>query len=141
VAAQAPDRLGYGRVNLVSEVGHEDERFDDRGRAVTVEGRSAGQAGEPGRLLAVKVRALRRELPGGCSQPASACHVHHVRHKARGGKTSVKDCVLLCAFHHLVAIHRWGWTLALNGDGTTMAWNKDHTKVLRSHSPPTARAG
>jgi hypothetical protein len=77
---------------------------------------------------------------GGCSQPASACHVHHVKHKARGGKTSVKDCVLPCAFHHLIVIHQWGWTLALNGDGTTTAWNKDRTKVLYSHGPP-ARAG
>jgi len=90
---------------------------------------------------AVLIRDRHCRWPGGCTQPASACHVHHVRHKARGGKTSVKDCVLLCAFHHLVAIHRWGWTLALNGDGTTTAWNKDRTKVLRSHSPPTARAG
>jgi hypothetical protein len=27
---------------------------------------------------------------------------------------------------------RWGWTLVLNPDGTTMAWNKDRTKVLHS---------
>jgi hypothetical protein len=79
--------------------------------------------------------------PGGCSQPAAACHVHHVRHKAHGGKTSVKDCVLLCPFHHLIAIHKWGWTLALNGDGTTTAWNKERTKVLHSHGPPAALAG
>ena len=31
-----------------------------------------------------------------CSQPASACEVHHVKHKANGGKTSTKDCLLLC---------------------------------------------
>jgi len=37
-------------------------------------------------------------------------------------------------------IHRWGWRLVLNPDGTTTAWNPDRTKVLRSHSPP-ARAG
>jgi hypothetical protein len=76
------------------------------------------------------------EPQGGYSQPASACHVHHTKPKSRGGKTSVKDCLLLCAFHHLIAIHRWGWTLALNGDGTTTAWNKDRTKVLHSHAPP-----
>src|SRR5579859_7826049 len=35
---------------------------------------------------------------GGCSQPAAACQVHHVRHKANGGPTSVKDCLLLCFF-------------------------------------------
>jgi hypothetical protein len=90
---------------------------------------------------AVLIRDQHCCWPGGCSQPASACHVHHVRHKARGGKTSVQDCVLLCPFHHLIAIHQWGWTLALNGDGTTTAWNKERTKVLYSHGPPTARAG
>src|SRR5579859_2009381 len=77
---------------------------------------------------------------GGCSQPAAACQVHHVRHKANGGPTSVKDCILLCFFHHQVVIHRWGWQLVLNPDGTTTAWNPDRTKVLHSHSPP-ARAG
>jgi hypothetical protein len=66
--------------------------------------------------------------------------VHHTTHKADGGKTSLKDCVLLCRFHHLIAIHRWGWTLVVNPDGTTTAWNKDKTRVLHSHSPP-ARAG
>ena len=47
---------------------------------------------------------------------------------------------LLCFFHHQVVIHRWGWTLVLNPDGTTTAWNKDKTKILHSHSPP-ARPG
>jgi hypothetical protein len=54
--------------------------------------------------------------------------VHHTRHKANGGPTSVKDCVLLCWFHHQVVIHRWGWTLVLNPDGTTTAWNNDKTQ-------------
>ena len=57
-----------------------------------------------------------------------------------GGPTSTKDCVLLCTFHHQIAIHRWGWTLVLNPDDTTTAWNKDKSKVLHSHGPP-ARAG
>ena len=77
---------------------------------------------------------------GGCDQPAAACEVHHTKHKADGGPTSVKDCVLLCSYHHQVVIHRWGWTLVLNPDGTTTAWNKDKTKVLHSHGPP-ARPG
>ena len=33
-----------------------------------------------------------------------------------------------------------GWSLVLNPDGTTTAWNKDKTKILHSHGPP-ARAG
>jgi Domain of unknown function (DUF222) len=89
---------------------------------------------------AVVLRDQHCRFPGGCWQPAAACEVHHVTHKARGGKTSVKDCVLLCWFHHHVVIHQWGWTLVLNPDGTTTAWNKDRTKTLHSHSPP-ARAG
>jgi Domain of unknown function (DUF222) len=79
-------------------------------------------------------------FPSGCDQPAAGCEVHHLTHKADGGKTSVWDCALFCTFHHQVVIHRWGWTVVLNPDGTTTAWNKDRTKVLhshgRSHSPP-----
>jgi hypothetical protein len=89
---------------------------------------------------AVILRDQRCRWAGGCDQPAAGCEVHHTRHKANGGPTSVKDCVLLCWFHHQVVIHRWGWTLVLNPDGTTTAWNKDKTKVLHSHGPP-ARAG
>ena len=85
---------------------------------------------------AVLLRDQHCRWAGGCNQPASACEVHHVRHKKNGGKTSTKDCVLLCFFHHQVVIHRWGWTLVLNPDGTTTAWNPDKTKILHSHSPP-----
>jgi Domain of unknown function (DUF222) len=89
---------------------------------------------------AVIQRDQRCRWAGGCNQPASACEVHHLKHKANGGKTSTKECVLLCFFHHQICIHRWGWTLVLNPDGTTTAWNPDRTKVLHSHSPP-ARPG
>jgi hypothetical protein len=89
---------------------------------------------------AVILRGQRCRWAGGCNQPAVACEVHHVKHKAHGGPTSVKECVLLCSFHHQVVIHRWGWTLVLNRDGTTTAWNPDRTKVLHSHGPP-ARTG
>jgi hypothetical protein len=85
---------------------------------------------------AVVLRDKHCQWAGRCDQPASACQVHHTKHKANGGPTSVKDCVLLCWFHHQVVIHRWGWTLVLNPDGTTTAWNKDKTKVLHSHGPP-----
>ena len=89
---------------------------------------------------AVMLRDKHCQWAGRCDQPAAACQVHHVKHKANGGPTSVKDCVLLCFFHHQVVIHRWGWTLVLNPDGTTTAWNEDRTKVLHSHGPP-ARPG
>jgi hypothetical protein len=89
---------------------------------------------------AVTERDQHCQFPSGCDQPASGCEVHHLTHKADGGKTSVWDCSLFCFFHHQVVIHRWGWTVILNPDGTTTAWNKDRTKVLhshsRNHSPP-----
>jgi len=85
---------------------------------------------------AVILRDGHCQWAGRCDQPAAACEVHHTKHKANGGKTSVKDCVLLCWFRHQVVIHQWGWTLVLNPDGTTTAWNKDRTKVLHSHGPP-----
>jgi Domain of unknown function (DUF222)/HNH endonuclease len=93
----------------------------------------------PGIRNAVILRDRRCRWPG-CRQPAKACEVHHVKHIAHGGPTSLTDCVLLCSYHHQIVIHRWGWTLVLNSDGTTTAWNPDRTKILHSHSPP-ARAG
>jgi hypothetical protein len=89
---------------------------------------------------AVILRDQHCRFPGGCDQPASGCEVHHLRHRKDGGPTSVKDCALFCFFHHQVVIHQWGWTVVMNPDGTTTAWNKDKTKVLHSHGPP-ARAG
>ncbi len=89
---------------------------------------------------AVILRDQRCRFPGGCDQPAAACEVHHLTHKADGGTTSVTECALFCTFHHQVVIHQQGWTVVLNPDGTTTAWNKDKTKVLHSHSPPP-RAG
>ena len=75
-----------------------------------------------------------------CGRPAAWCDVHHIKHKKDGGKTSVKDCVLLCQFHHDVCIHRWGWQIILHPDGTTEARSPDGKQILRSHSPPTNRA-
>ena len=75
-----------------------------------------------------------------CGRPAAWCDVHHLQHKADGGKTSVRNCVLLCQFHHDVCIHRLGWRLILHPDGTTTAYGPDG-QVLHSHSPPTLRAG
>jgi len=75
-----------------------------------------------------------------CGRPAVYCDVHHIRHKKDGGETSVSSCVLLCQFHHDVCIHRWGWQIVLHPDGTTSAHGPGG-QVLRSHSPPTLRAG
>jgi len=76
----------------------------------------------------------------GCGQPASTCQIHHVIPRSRGGPTALRNILPLCTFHHLIAVHRWGWTLRLNPDGSTTATSPDGTRTLHSHSPPTRAA-
>jgi hypothetical protein len=47
-----------------------------------------------------------------------------------------KESVSLRSFHDEVVIHRRGWTLVLNPDGITTAWNPGRTKVLHRHGTP-----
>jgi hypothetical protein len=72
----------------------------------------------------------------GCDAPAVRCHVHHLRPRTDGGETSLANCCLLCVFHHLIAVHRWGWQLTLNPDGTTTAVSPDGRRTFHSHAPP-----
>jgi hypothetical protein len=74
----------------------------------------------------------------GCAQPGSVCQIHHLIPRSQGGPTVLHNILPLCAFHHLTVIHRWGWQLALNPDGTTTATSPDRQKVLHSHGPPAA---
>jgi Domain of unknown function (DUF222)/HNH endonuclease len=71
----------------------------------------------------------------GCGQPASVCDIHHIIPRSRGGSTSLDNLLTLCTFHHKIVVHRWGWALRLNADGTTTA-TSPYGKVLHSHSPP-----
>jgi hypothetical protein len=76
----------------------------------------------------------------GCRQRPAACQVHHLIPRSKGGITALTNLALVCAFHHLIAIHRWGWTLALNGDATSTATSPDRARVLHSHGPPVTAA-
>ena len=61
-----------------------------------------------GRAQRVPGRRLRRALhlrdrgcrAPGCGVPARRCHVHHIRHWAHGGETTMANTLLLCHFHH-----------------------------------------
>jgi hypothetical protein len=88
---------------------------------------------------AVIVRDRTCRFPG-CQQPPAACDVHHVVWRAQGGRTQLANLVLLCRFHHLIAIHQWGWTITLHPDATVTAVSPDRIRTLHSHSPPTAAA-
>ena len=87
---------------------------------------------------AVTLRDQHCQFPH-CRQPASVCEVHHLIHWAHGGPTSLGNLILLCRFHHQIAIHRWGWAIIRHPDGTTTATAPDG-RTLHSHSPPQQAA-
>jgi hypothetical protein len=71
-----------------------------------------------------------------CDRPPVYCDVHHLRHQADGGETSVRNCAMVCQYHHDFCIHRRGWQLIVHPDGTTEARSPDGRQVLHSHAPP-----
>jgi hypothetical protein len=100
----------------------------------------AGSDAIPAHLRrAVTIRHPHCAFPG-CAQPASVCDVHHLVPRSAGGATALPNLVPLCRFHHLIAIHHWGWTLRLNPDATTTATSPDGHRIWHSHSPPTQAA-
>jgi hypothetical protein len=84
---------------------------------------------------AVTVRDRHCRFPG-CAQPPAACQPHHLIPRSEGGPTSLRNLLLLCTFHHLIAVHRWGWQITLHSDATVTAVSPDRGRVLHSHSPP-----
>jgi hypothetical protein len=89
------------------------------------------------RAVAARDRGCR--FPG-CDQPAAACQPHHIVHRSEGGPTSLTNMTLLCSFHHLIAVHRWGWGITLHSDGTVTATSPDRSRVFHSHGPPATAA-
>ena len=88
---------------------------------------------------AVMVRDRHCRFPG-CEQPPAACHPHHILPRSEGGRTCLTNLLLLCVFHHLIAVHRWGWQVTLHPDATATATSPDRTRTLHSHSPPPSQA-
>jgi hypothetical protein len=88
---------------------------------------------------AVRKRDKHCRFPG-CDLPAAGCEVHHIQHRKDGGRHALTNLALLCRFHHLIAIHRWGWQFTLHPDGTTTAISPDGSKTLHSHPPPSRAA-
>ena len=103
----------------------------------------AGSEAIPAHLRrAVTLRHPHCAFPG-CHQPASVCDVHHLIPRSAGGATALSNLVPLCRFHHLIAIHHWGWTLRLNPDGTTTATSPDGHRIYTAtaHPPRPPRPG
>ena len=87
---------------------------------------------------AVIQRDKRCRFPG-CDQPPSVSQIHHLIPWAQGGATTLGNLALVCRFHHVIVIHRWGWAITCHPDGTSTATSPDG-RTLHSHGPPTAAA-
>ena len=58
---------------------------------------------------------------GGCHQPAAPARCTTSGTRRTAARPALKTACVLCFYHHQIVIHRWGWTLILNPDGTTTA--------------------
>jgi 5-methylcytosine-specific restriction endonuclease McrA len=76
----------------------------------------------------------------GCRVPAAYCQIHHYIPRSKGGRTTLDNLGPVCPFHHLIAVHRWGWTLTLHPDGEVTATSPDGARTLRDHDPPSQAA-
>lgn len=90
---------------------------------------------------AVHTRDQTCRWPNGCDQPAAGCQPHHLVRRADRGATKIGNLNDFCLFHHIIAIHRWGWKVTVKGDGTLEAVSPDG-RVYKDHSrPPPPRPG
>jgi len=74
----------------------------------------------------------------GCTD--TDCQIHHIIPVSEGGKTSLENLMFGCKFHHLIAIHLWGWKVVLNPDGTKTTISPDGQRTYTDHNPPHATA-
>jgi hypothetical protein len=96
--------------------------------------------GTDGRTVPASLERVVRRRDGrcrfpGCDHTAELSQVHHIIPVSQGGPTELWNLVCLCSFHHLIAVHGWGWALRLNPDGTTTATGPDG-RVLHESAPP-----
>ena len=99
-------------------------------RSLPLDAGAATETIPPHLRRAVTARDQHCAAPG-CTTPPAGCQVHHLRPRSKGGPTTLSNLILLCSFHHLIAVHTWGFTISLNPDGN---------RVYHSHSPPKAAA-
>jgi len=94
----------------------------------------------PAHLRRLVITRDRRCRFPGCDQPPPACHPHHIIPRSQGGPTCLTNLLLLCTFHHLIAVHRRGWGIVLLPDGTVTATSPGRDRILHSHGPPSQAA-
>jgi hypothetical protein len=104
-----------------------------------------GPRSEPldvGRKTPVVPAALRRAVIArdktcrfsGCGRPAAWCDVHHIKHWAKGGETSLSNCMLLCGRHHHL-IHEEGFSVQMTERGLEFR-RPDGSVIQGDRAPP-----
>ena len=63
---------------------------------------------------------------------------HHIRHWEQGGKTDLKNLLLLCTFHHKL-VHEYGWSIKRREDGTIQWFTPDGRRYRPGPDPPVER--
>jgi predicted restriction endonuclease len=90
---------------------------------------------------AVRRRDRRCRFPG-CDVPAELAQVHHLTEWDNGGTHRLDNLLILCSFHHLIAVHAWGWMITAHPDGTITATSPQgrtlHEPPGRCNDPPRA---
>ena len=71
----------------------------------------------PGQRKALRLRDQQCRAEG-CTIPATFCEAHHPRPWSKGGRTSLKECKLLCPIHHHRA-HHPDWLTQHHPNGNT----------------------
>jgi 5-methylcytosine-specific restriction endonuclease McrA len=105
VSAETSRRLACGASRVVM-------RHDEDGRVVEIGART--------RTIPPAVRRALHHRDRGCRFPGCGVRFgqgHHLRHRARGGPTTLSNLALLCRRHHR-AVHEEGYQVARGPDGT-----------------------
>jgi hypothetical protein len=86
---------------------------------ILFEGRTALDLGRTARFHTAAQRDVLAAIWGGCAlpgcdRPPSWTEAHHITPYSRGGRTSVRDGILLCRHHHML-VHNNDWRISRKG--------------------------
>jgi hypothetical protein len=85
-------------------------------------------------------RAVRERDQYRCRAPGCQSRrtdIHHIRPWAKGGKTRLRDLILLCEAHHMI-VHAYGYLIIVADDGTFTFTKPDGTLVPNCPRLPEA---
>lgn len=70
----------------------------------------------------------------GCRAPVAWTDSHHIVSPKRGGTTDARNCLLLCRRCHR-AVHRFGWRISMQPDGTITFARRGKVLASAPHRP------